>query len=59
MAKINELKLLEIMSSPYNQSLIDMIRDEYDQFKRSGSNGNLGDRKDDNKSKGKKNGAKS
>ncbi|CDW71171.1 UNKNOWN [Stylonychia lemnae] len=30
--KINELKSLEIMSSPYNQSLIDMIKDEYDKF---------------------------
>jgi len=30
MSKINELKSLEMMSSPYNQSLIAMIKDEYD-----------------------------
>eukprot|EP00347_Sterkiella_histriomuscorum_P012419 403368653 len=45
--KINELKSLEIMSSPYNQSLIDMIKDEYDQFKRT-------DRKSQNDLKPKK-----
>ena len=36
MAKINELKKLELMASPYNQSLIAMIKDEYDKYNRSG-----------------------
>lgn len=39
-AKINELKSLEIMSSPYNQSLIDMIKDEYEQFKKGNKKSN-------------------
>lgn len=30
MTKINELKLLELMASPYNQSLIAMIKVELD-----------------------------
>ena len=30
MARINELKLLELMTSPYNQSLIAMIKVELD-----------------------------
>ena len=35
MSKINELKKLELMASPYNQSLIAMIKDEYESFKKS------------------------
>ena len=34
-AKINELKKLELMASPYNQSLIAMIKDEYENYKRA------------------------
>ena len=30
MARINELKMLELMASPYNQSLIAMIKVELD-----------------------------
>jgi hypothetical protein len=30
MSRINELKLLELMASPYNQSLIAMIKVELD-----------------------------
>lgn len=30
MARINELKMLELMASPYNQSLIAMIQVELD-----------------------------
>lgn len=30
LSKMNELKMLEIMSSPYNQSLIAMLKDEYE-----------------------------
>lgn len=46
-SKIKELKSLEIMSSPYNQSLIDMIKDEYEQYKR-------GDKKSESLTKNKK-----
>lgn len=35
MSKINELKKLELMASPYNQSLIAMIKDEYESFRKS------------------------
>ena len=34
MSRINELKLLELMASPYNQSLIAMIKVELDIAKR-------------------------
>ena len=33
MARINELKMLEMMASPYNQSLISMIKEESDFYK--------------------------
>jgi hypothetical protein len=32
MSQINELKALEIMASPYNQSLMAMLKEEYDVF---------------------------
>ena len=34
MSKINELKQLEMMASPYNQSLISMIKDEIEFHKK-------------------------
>jgi hypothetical protein len=34
MSKINELKELEMWASPYNQSLVSMIKDELEQYKK-------------------------
>ena len=34
MSRVNELKQLELMASPYNQSLISMIKVEVDQAKK-------------------------
>lgn len=48
MKKINELKALEMMASPYNQSLINMIKEEGDLHKKK-----RGERKQSTRSSGR------
>lgn len=48
MKKINELKALEMMASPYNQSLINMIKEEGDLHKKK-----RGERKKSTRSSGR------